>query len=99
MLKYLAYKEQIEAARFTVLYKASLLDRSESVEVSQFNDLLKDYQKIASFNSTSKENKQLLKDMEHFDKVFGEASFSASEDKDKNISESFSGDLKTLIRE
>ena len=53
-------KEQLEDLRFTILFKASTLDRSNQTEINEFNSIVKHYKEI--INPELKEERKAFAD-------------------------------------
>ncbi|MBC8437180.1 hypothetical protein H8D85_02535 [bacterium] len=74
-----------------------LLDRTEQAEVSSFNDLLKTLHNFYKAEEPDSEDK-LIKEMENFEEMFGDTEIKFEQDSNKKLSETFAGDLKSLIK-
>jgi hypothetical protein len=64
-------QQDLESLQFTITYKAALLDRSNTTEVQEFNELLKEYNRVLTWSLPElpeQEIKKKLSAMDEFSK-------------------------------
>ncbi|MBC8409968.1 MAG: hypothetical protein H8E12_14785 [Rhodobacteraceae bacterium] len=72
-----------------------MLDRTDSVEVSGFNELLKEYTSVLETYASKEDKKLLEKDMENFEELFGDQVFSAQK-LQVDLGDDFTLDMKSI---
>lgn len=43
-------QQELESAKFSILYKGTLLNRSDATEIQEFNEMLKHYQQLLNWS-------------------------------------------------